>query len=145
MTEYYIEAVATRTGLTARTLRFWEEKGLLPPPLRSEGGLRLYSEADVARLERIRDLRDVLGLSLGMIGQLLAAEDQIDRLCHEPRQHPAAAERLPLLRQAIEILAAQVQVVEERSTRLRELQAGYEQRLTRWRHRVQELEAEAGF
>src|SRR5215469_3736762 len=48
---YSIEHVATRTGLTKRTLRYYEEVGLLPPAERTEGNYRRYSEADVQRLE----------------------------------------------------------------------------------------------
>ena len=44
-----IGEVAERTGVTQRTLRFYEEKGLLKPPSRMDGGFRLYSEADVKR------------------------------------------------------------------------------------------------
>ena len=48
-TEAYLQIgeVAERTGVTQRTLRFYEEKGLLRPPTRMEGGFRLYSEDDV--------------------------------------------------------------------------------------------------
>jgi len=140
MAEYYIEEVATRTGLTARTLRFWEEKGLLPPPARTEGGLRLYSEADVARLVRIRELRELLGLSLDVIREILGAEEAVERLREQLRQQPQSPERLPLLRQAIGILEGQVQMMRDRAARLQELQAGYEQRLERLRRWGQELE-----
>ncbi len=60
-TYYTIEQVATRTGLTKRTLRYYEEVGLLPPTGRTEGNYRRYSESDVQRLERIKELRDLLG------------------------------------------------------------------------------------
>src|SRR5712692_7848559 len=58
---YTIEQVATRTGLTKRTLRYYEEVGLLPPTGRTEGNYRRYSEADIQRLEYIKKLRDLLG------------------------------------------------------------------------------------
>jgi len=52
-----IGEVAERTGVTQRTLRFYEEKGLLKPPTRMEGGFRLYSEDDVHRVEQIKQLQ----------------------------------------------------------------------------------------
>ena len=52
--DYRIEEVAARTGFTKRTLRYYEEIGLITPAGRSEGNYRLYSEADVARLQRIK-------------------------------------------------------------------------------------------
>ena len=68
-----IEQVAARTGLTKRTLRYYEEIGLLPPPTRTEGGYRLYSEADVQQLERIKRLKDLLGFSLAEIREIADA------------------------------------------------------------------------
>src|SRR5438105_12090673 len=59
-----IGEVAERTGVTQRTLRFYEEKGLLKPPSRMEGGFRLYSAEDVQRVERIRQMQNLLGFTL---------------------------------------------------------------------------------
>src|SRR5437867_4972100 len=73
---YTIEQVATRTGLTKRTLRYYEEVGLLPPTGRTEGNYRRYSEFDIQRLERIKELRGLLGFSLNEIRKLLEAEDE---------------------------------------------------------------------
>src|SRR6266540_6106227 len=70
-----IGEVAERTGVTQRTLRFYEEKGLLKPPTRMEGGFRLYSEEDVARVEQIRQLQKLLGLSLAEIKEMVEAEE----------------------------------------------------------------------
>src|SRR5256885_11927827 len=73
---YTIEQVATRTGFTKRTLRYYEEVGLLLPTGRTEGNYRRYSEADVERLERIKNLRDLLGFSLADIREIMEAEDE---------------------------------------------------------------------
>ena len=62
--------LARRTGTTLRTVRFYEEAGLLRPTVREEGGRRRYLEDDVARLEFISDLRE-LGLSLDDIRRML--------------------------------------------------------------------------
>src|SRR5438046_9006123 len=69
-----IGEVAERTGVTQRTLRFYEEKGLLTPPSRMDGGFRLYSEDDVQRVEYIRHLQSLLGLSLADIKDMVEAE-----------------------------------------------------------------------
>lgn len=137
---FYIDEVATRTGLTPRTLRFWEEKGLLAPPARTDGGLRLYSEADVARVERVRDLKEVLGLSLDVARELLATEDEMAALREQAHQHPFGADRLPFLRRAIALLDEQIQQIVRRETRLAELRQGYEQWLGRLKDRSLELE-----
>ncbi len=63
--------LANETGVKTRTIRFYEEKGLLPHPRRSESGYRLYSEQDIKLLRLIRSARS-LGLSIRDVGELLA-------------------------------------------------------------------------
>src|SRR3954462_7763252 len=70
-----IGEVAERTGVTQRTLRFYEEKGLLKPPTRMDGGFRLYSEGDVRRVEEIRRMQSLLGMSLAEIKEMVEAEE----------------------------------------------------------------------
>jgi MerR family copper efflux transcriptional regulator len=65
-----IGQVAERTGLSLRTIRFYEENGLVRPTSRTEGGFRLYSEDDVARLEVIRRMKP-LGFTLEEMQELL--------------------------------------------------------------------------
>ena len=69
-----IQEVAADTGLTPRTIRYYEELGLLAPAARSEGAYRLYDAEDLERLRFIRGLRDDAGFSLAEIGQLLEDE-----------------------------------------------------------------------
>jgi DNA-binding transcriptional MerR regulator len=59
-----IGEVAKLTGVTTRTLRYWEELELLQPSSYRTSGERLYSPADVARVNRIRNLQELLGFSL---------------------------------------------------------------------------------
>ncbi len=66
-----IGELATETGVKPRTIRFYEKKGLLPPPQRSESGYRLYAEEDIKRLQLIRSAR-LLGISIRDVGGLLA-------------------------------------------------------------------------
>jgi len=72
----HIGAVAERTGLSLRTLRHYDEVGLLPPTGRTEGGFRLYTEADVERLLLIRRMKP-LGFTLEETGELLALVDEL--------------------------------------------------------------------
>ena len=69
-----IGEVADRTGLTRRTLRHYDDLGLLVPAIRSSGDYRLYDEDDLLRLLQIQNLK-VLGLSLPEIGTALADPD----------------------------------------------------------------------
>lgn len=70
MTYLRIGELATATGLTVRTLRHYDQIGLLQPPARSESGYRLCSETEVRRLQQIRSLQS-LGFSLQQIGAML--------------------------------------------------------------------------
>ncbi|WP_458122569.1 MerR family transcriptional regulator [Paenibacillus sp. Z6-24] len=63
MTLYKIDEVATECNLTKRTLRYYEEIGLVSPQ-RSDGNTRLYTREDIERLKKIISARDVLGFSL---------------------------------------------------------------------------------
>src|SRR5918992_2811187 len=75
-----IGEVADRTGVTQRTLRFYEERGLLKPPSRMEGGFRLYSEDDVARVEQIKRLQNLLGLTLAEIKEMVEADEALQQI-----------------------------------------------------------------
>ena len=74
-----IQEVAAETGLTARSIRYYEEMGLLAPAARSEGAYRLYDADDLERLRFIAALRNDAGFSLAEIGQLLEDEQARDR------------------------------------------------------------------
>lgn len=65
-----IGEVAERTQLSLRTLRHYDQVGLVPPSARSEGGFRLYTEVDVARLHHVRRITP-LGFSLEETAQIL--------------------------------------------------------------------------
>ncbi|MBO8200533.1 MerR family transcriptional regulator [Streptomyces smyrnaeus] len=71
-----IGEVAERTGLSLRTIRHYEEVGLVIPSARSKGGFRLYTEADVERLMVIRRMKP-LDFSLEEMRDLLEITDRI--------------------------------------------------------------------
>jgi MerR family copper efflux transcriptional regulator len=73
-THMQIGQVAERTELSVRTLRHWEEAGLVTPSARTAGGFRLYTEGDVERLRTIRRMKP-LGFTLDEMKQLLASLD----------------------------------------------------------------------
>lgn len=71
-----IGAAAARAGVTERALRYYQELGLLNPSGRTKGGMRRYSEADLQRVARIRELQTLLGLNLDEIAVVLHNEDR---------------------------------------------------------------------
>jgi DNA-binding transcriptional MerR regulator len=102
----HIGEVAARTELSLRSLRHWEEVGLLRPSGRSEGGFRLYTEGDVERILVIRRMKP-LGFSLEQMGAVMrdiealegegAGADERDRLADVLAD--AAERRARLVRQ----------------------------------------------
>src|SRR5207247_2750966 len=67
--------VARAVGTTTRTIRYYEEIGLLEPSERRSGAHREYTEADVERVREILRFKDLLGVSLDELRELIAAED----------------------------------------------------------------------
>ena len=92
-----IQEVAAETGLTPRTIRYYEELGLLAPAARSGGAYRLYDADDLDRLRFIRGLRDDAGFSLAEIRQLLEDEQARARNRERFRATQDPAERRALL------------------------------------------------
>jgi MerR family transcriptional regulator, repressor of the yfmOP operon len=95
-----IGEVAERVGVTTRTLRYYEEFGLVTPSVRSAGGSRRYTEADVARVVRIRELQAVMGFNLEEIRELLGTGDRIDSLRAEYRAGVSEERTLEIVSEA---------------------------------------------
>ena len=71
-----IGAAAAQLGVSERALRYYQQLGLLRPAC-TPGGLRRYSADDIARVTRIRELQDLLGLNLDEIAIVLSREDRM--------------------------------------------------------------------
>ncbi|GGK94076.1 MerR family transcriptional regulator [Planomonospora parontospora subsp. parontospora] len=116
----HIGQVAERTGLSLRTIRHYEEVGLVPASARSQGGFRLYTDADVARLMVIRRMKP-LGFTLEQMGELLAVTDRLEGRTQAgplPKaEHQACLERLEAFeaaaRERCAALRTQLQWAEE--------------------------------
>ena len=87
-----IGEVAERLGLSLRTVRYYEELGLVTPSGRSPGGFRLYSEEDVERLELIKGMKP-LDLALSEMNELLSAREQLEGAAPGSRRYEDALER----------------------------------------------------
>jgi DNA-binding transcriptional MerR regulator len=92
-----IGVAATRVGVSERALRYYQQLGLLVPACTTPGGLRRYSEDDIARVARIRELQNLLGLNLDEIAIVLRSDDrmaEIRRTYHDERTSDAERRRL---------------------------------------------------
>lgn len=127
-----IGEAADRTGLTQRTLRYYEEKGLLKPPSRMEGGFRLYSRDDVERIERIKEMRDLLGFSLAEIKEMIEADDVRLQIRAEWRKDADAAEKAEKIRKAREATQAQLALIDNKMGMMAEMRRTLAERLEKY-------------
>ena len=117
-----IGEVAERTGLTPRTIRYYEEIGLLPSAERRKGEHRLYDETDVERLQELKRLRDLLNLSLDELKQLVEAEEARAAIRRQYRATDDEAERSKLLEEALPHVETQLELVRRRKEELGRLE-----------------------
>jgi DNA-binding transcriptional MerR regulator len=121
-----IGQLAERLGLTPRTIRYYEELGLLKPSSYTKGGERRYTEEDEKHLERILELKRLMGFGLDEIRVILDAEERLGTL-REEYKAGSVKRRLEIVHEAMEInerMRAQVESTIKRSKAfLRELEA----------------------
>jgi DNA-binding transcriptional MerR regulator len=137
-----IGEVADRTGVTQRTLRFYEERGLLKPPTRMDGGFRLYSEFDVARVEQIKQLQSLLGLTLAEIKEMVEAEEVREELRATYRPDLEVSERIKRFEKRIEVTQRQFDIISSKLTAMVEMKKELEERLARYHKNIGELQDE---
>ena len=138
-----IGEVAERTGVTQRTLRFYEEKGLLHPPSRLEGGFRLYSEDDVRRVEQIKRLQTLLGFTLADIKEMVEAEAVKTQIRAEYRRDAEISERKAKLAKAIEVTERQVALIGQKLEALQEMKTHLDQKLGQYHGWIEQLDEQA--
>jgi MerR family transcriptional regulator, repressor of the yfmOP operon len=136
-----IQEVAAALGLTSRTIRYYEEIGLLTPAARSDGDYRLYDEDDVERLQFIKDLRDDAGFSLAEIGRMLEDEAARARNRARFRSTSDAAERRAIVDDALLRVDRQIASLQGKAERLAGMIADAEGRRAHLLEHVAELVA----
>jgi DNA-binding transcriptional MerR regulator len=138
--ELRIGEVAKLAGTTPRTIRYYEEIGLLPAAGgREPGAHRTYAEGDVERLTELLRLKDLLGLTLEELKELVEAEGaraELRREWHGGVEHPVR--RRQILEQSLAHTARQLELVRRRRDEIAEL----EKELLARRRRVKALLAQ---
>jgi DNA-binding transcriptional MerR regulator len=135
-----IGEVAQRVGVTTRTIRYYEELGLLGSGSgREKGAHRTYAETDVARLQELIRLRDLLGLTLEELVELAEAEEARAALRGRWEEDPSEDERLRIVEEAIPYVERQLALVRGRQKTLEEFARELEAKLARLRRRRREL------
>jgi DNA-binding transcriptional MerR regulator len=138
---YRIGEVARLVGITPRTIRYYEEVGLLgADAARPKGGHRLYTDRDVARLREVVGLRDLLGLSLEELVRVIEVEQA--RECLRARWHSSSddSERVRILEDSIPLVQRQLDLVHARQRNLRAFEHELNDKLELMRSRLAELD-----
>jgi DNA-binding transcriptional MerR regulator len=141
-----IGEVAKRTGTTPRTIRYYEEIGLLPAGAgRPSGSHRSYDEDDVERLQELLRLKDLLGLSLEELGEVATAESARAALRREWREEePDRGRRRQILAEAGGHIDRQLELVRRRQRDLESLERELVASRRRVGRRRRQLDSEPG-
>jgi MerR family transcriptional regulator, repressor of the yfmOP operon len=137
--------VARLVGTTPRTIRYYEEIGLLPETLgRPSGSHRNYTHAEVERLREVMRLKDLLGVSLEELKTLLTAEEARAEVRAQLRRDDVdPARRRELLAEALGHIERQLELVRHRAGELARLQGELSETRRRARRKIRELDARA--
>jgi DNA-binding transcriptional MerR regulator len=129
-----IGEAASRLGVSERALRYYQEIGLLVPACTTPGGTRRYSEADLGRVARIRELQTLLGLNLDEIAIVLRAEDRMAqiRLTYQD-ERTSSSERRELTRECLALQESLRATVETKRAGLEAFLADLDSRIGRGR------------
>jgi DNA-binding transcriptional MerR regulator len=137
---FRIGEVAEQVGVTARTIRYYEELGLLGgASSRTKGAHRVYDEGDVARLRELIRLRDLLGLTLDELVVLAEAEEARAALREQWHGNPTDRERVQIVDKAIELAEQQLALLRTRREKLDEFAGELDEKLRTLRRRRREL------
>jgi MerR family transcriptional regulator, repressor of the yfmOP operon len=142
---YRIGEVADRVGVTTRTIRYYEERGLLgQDAARAKGTHRLYGEADVVRLQELIRLRDLLGLSLEELVELAEAEEARAALRGRWADTTSDEERARIVESAIPLVERQLELVTARQQTLAAFAGELKEKLAQLKRRRRALSRATG-
>jgi DNA-binding transcriptional MerR regulator len=141
-----ISDAAAAAGVSPRTLRYYEELGLLTPSLYTPGGERRYTDSDLTQLRRILELREVLGMNLDEIKEFLSFETRLDVLRTDYRAKKDATapqardEQKETLQEALELIEALAEQLNAKLARMDSFRAKLTGDAQRCRDLLSELE-----
>ncbi|MEO8284857.1 MAG: MerR family transcriptional regulator [Chloroflexota bacterium] len=139
---YKIGEVADITGLTQRSIRYYEERGLLHAPTRTQGDYRLYSKADINRLEDIVRLKSLLGFSLAEIKEIVEGVEALGHIHSEYHAADDVATRLLKLDEATDLTRKHLAMLEAKVGQMVVMQEELNTKLLRYIEKREELMGE---
>ncbi len=135
-----ISQVARAVGTTTRTIRYYEEIGLLPRSVvREYGAHRTYTQSDIDRLREVLQLKELLGVSLDELKTLVEAEDARAALRAEWEAEPDESRRLVIIDEALGHIERQLTLLRARRGAIETLEAELVARRRRAQRRLREL------
>jgi DNA-binding transcriptional MerR regulator len=139
--ELRIGDVARAVGTTTRTIRYYEEIGLLPQAEdRQRGAHRVYTQADIERLREVMQLKELLGVSLEELKTLVEAEEARSALRAEWEAGAEPGRRRPILDESLRHLDGQLGLLRKRRKAIEELEVELLVRKRRVQKRLRELD-----
>jgi DNA-binding transcriptional MerR regulator len=137
-----IGALARAAGTTVRTVRYYEEIGLLPTPdARSVGAHREYGEDDVERLRELLRLKGLLGLSLDELREVMVGEDARARHRRAWEETTDPEERRRIVAEALAHTDLLLELMRRHKAELETFEAELRERRQRQAHLLRELVA----
>ncbi len=136
-----IGELAERAGVTLQTLRYYESLGLLQPAPRRPGGFRFYDEGALQRLERIRQLKELLGFTLDEVRTVLAFDDAVAALRARYLSTEDTAERAAIVREAARHTEGLIALVDHKQAGLVEMRTRLQERLDRYHALLGEMDS----
>lgn len=135
-----IGQAAKAAGTTSRTIRYYEEIGLLPASAERAGGAhRLYSDDDIERVKEILRLKNVLGLSLDELRSVIDDEEARKHLRTRFQSDVSDTERREILEQLAAIVERQLELTRRRRAEIDEIDADLTTRRRKIQRRLREL------
>lgn len=116
--KYKIDEVSKACGITKRTIRYYEEIGLLFPPERSEGGVRKYTDQHIERIKLIVSTREVLGISLQEVREFVDIEEAVTQHILDVRKTEDVSVKQQKLLELEKILERQLLMIDQKMQKI---------------------------
>ncbi|MBU5212809.1 MULTISPECIES: MerR family transcriptional regulator [Heyndrickxia] len=123
MDELKIDDVAKQSGLTKRTIRYYEQLGILPSPPRSDGGFRLYSQEHVEFLKKITNAKEVMGFSLQELQEFIKLNDELEVQRMDYRQFKGTNKQKEKLEKVYQTVVEQLNLIEQKKKKILKVEA----------------------
>lgn len=120
--KFKIEQVAIESGLTKRTIRYYEDIGMLPAPERTEKGTRLYTTEHVDILNRIAEMKDAMGYSLPDIQKYISLSKTLESYRIDCKNAKDQEKKEKHLKEIIEIINEQLKLIEQKLKKIHSTQ-----------------------